>query len=111
MSIKIFIRSIALPLIYLALFSQNLFAQNASIKFDGIDDYIQTNVPPIAGGAARTVEAWIKLTSNTDPNAGGLQNVIVDMGAMTTGSRFTFNVLFGNAIRLEVQERKNSEAK
>ncbi len=103
MSIKIFIRSIALPLIYLALFSQNLFAQNASIKFDGIDDYIQTNVPPIAGGAARTVEAWIKLTSNTDPNAGGLQNVIVDMGAMTTGSRFTFNVLFGNAIRLEVQ--------
>lgn len=100
---KIFIRRITFPLICLALLGQNLFAQNASIKFDGIDDYIQTNVPPIAGGAARTVEAWIKLTSNADPNAGGVQNVIVDMGAMSTGSRFTFNVLFNNAIRLEVQ--------
>jgi Concanavalin A-like lectin/glucanases superfamily len=84
-------------------FVQNLYAQNASINFDGVDDYIQTNVPPIAGGAARTIEAWIKTTANADPNNGGLQNVIVDMGTMATGSRFTFNVLFNNAIRLEVQ--------
>jgi hypothetical protein len=100
---KIFIRRITFIIFFLALLGQNIFAQNASIKFDGIDDYIQTDVPPIAGGAARTVEAWIKLTSNADPNAGGVQNVIVDMGTMSTGSRFTFNVLFNNAIRLEVQ--------
>lgn len=85
------------------LIHQNIYAQNASVKFDGIDDYIQTNVPPIAGGAARTIEAWIKTTSNADPNAGGVQNVIVDMGVQATGSRFTLNVLFNNAIRLEVQ--------
>lgn len=71
--------------------------------FDGVDDYIQTNVHPISGGAARTIEAWIKTTANADPNAGGVQNVIVDMGVMATGTRFTLNVLFGNAIRLEVQ--------
>lgn len=82
---------------------QQAIAQNASVKFDGIDDYIQTDVPPIAGGAARTIEAWIKMTSNADPNAGGVQNVIVDMGVQATGTRFTLNVLFGNAIRLEVQ--------
>lgn len=82
---------------------QNSFGQNASVHFDGTDDYIQTNVPPIASGAARTVEAWIKTTSNTDPNLGGVQNVIVDMGVHSTGNRFTLNVLFNYAIRLEVQ--------
>ncbi len=87
------------------LFSGLLHAQTASqnsLNFDGSDDYIQTGYIGIAGSAARTVEAWIKTTANADPNNGGVQKVITDWGSMATGTRFTFNVLYNNAIRIEV---------
>jgi hypothetical protein len=57
----------------------------------------------ISGTSARTVEAWIQTSANADPNNGGVQQVITDWGSMTTGSRFTFNVLFNNGLRIEVQ--------
>ena len=85
------------------LLSINLNAQNVALNFDGIDDNVTTDILPIAGNTAKTVEAWIKTTSNCDPNNGGVQNVLVDMGQQSTGARFTFNILFSNAIRVEVQ--------
>lgn len=78
------------------------FAQNG-LNFDGTDDFVQTSYYSITGGNARTVEAWIKTTANANPNAGGSQKIIVDWGTFATGQRFTFNILFNNAIRLEAQ--------
>jgi hypothetical protein len=85
------------------LFINQSYSQNVSLNFDGKDDYVVSNYPGISGTSARTVEAWIKTSANCDPNKGGVQNVITDWGTYATGSRFTFNVLFGNAIRIEVQ--------
>lgn len=82
-------------------FSNGLSAQNA-LDFDGVDDYVQTTFPAITGNSARTVEAWINTTANAIPNAGGIQQVITDWGSNYQGGRFTFNVLWSNAIRLEV---------
>lgn len=84
--------------------SQLLMSQ-ASLKFDGINDFIQTTGTPISGSGARTVEAWIKTTKNSLPaNQGGNgQSVIVDWGNNITNGRFTFNILFNNAVRLEIQ--------
>lgn len=73
-----------------------------SIHLDGIDDFAQTTYEGIAGTAARTVEAWIKTTANANPNNGGVQQIITDWGTFVTGGRFTFNVLWNDAIRLEV---------
>lgn len=72
------------------------------LNFDGSDDYVQTGYAGISGTSARTVEAWIKTTANSDPNNGGVQKVITDWGTMNTGSRFTFNLLWNNALRIEV---------
>ena len=77
------------------------FAQNA-LNFDGIDDYVATTYPGISSNNARTVEAWIKTTANCDPGLGGVQQVITDWGTFVTGGRFTFNILWSNAIRIEV---------
>ncbi|WP_053992331.1 LamG domain-containing protein [Mangrovimonas sp. TPBH4] len=71
-------------------------AQNA-LRFDGIDDYIQTDYKGIEGDGARTVEAWIKVKpSNT-------WRFIVDMGSTGPGQRFSFKIN-NNArfIRIEV---------
>lgn len=77
------------------------FSQNG-LSFDGSDDYIQTTYTGVSGGtAARTIEAWIRTTADALPSADG-QQVIADYGSFTNGGRFTFNVLWGNAIRLEV---------
>jgi hypothetical protein len=92
-----------LTLLFLFVLSNNLTAQNAGIHFDGTDDYIMSDIAPIAGNTAKTVEAWIKTTANSNPSAGGVQKVIVEMGLMSTGTRFTFNLLNNNAIRLEVE--------
>jgi hypothetical protein len=92
-----------LTLLFLFVLSNNLTAQNAGIHFDGTDDYIMSDIAPIAGNTAKTVEAWIKTTANGDPNNGGLQKVIIEMGTMATGTRFTLNILYSNAIRIEVQ--------
>ena len=76
-------------------------AQNA-LHFDGIDDHVETTYAGIPGTGARTIEAWINTSANCDPNNGGKQKIIADYGVFTTGGRFTFSILFGNAIRLEV---------
>jgi hypothetical protein len=77
------------------------YAQN-SVQLDGINDIITVNYPGILGNNARTVEAWIKTSANYNPNTGGVQGVISDWGTFTTSNRSTFNVLFNNAIRFEV---------
>lgn len=80
----------------------SLYAQNA-LDFDGVDDVVKTNFVGIQGDAPRSIEAWIKTTANAIPNMGGIQQTIVDWGMFSgQGHRFTFNVLWGNAIRLEV---------
>ncbi|MCK5857436.1 MAG: T9SS type A sorting domain-containing protein [Bacteroidales bacterium] len=86
-------------LVLLSFFSQ---AQNA-LDFDGSNDYVLTTFPGISGSNARTIEAWIKTTSNSVPGSGGgVQHVITDWGTFVTGGRFTFCVLWSNAIRIEV---------
>ncbi len=81
------------------------FAQNGlnffSEEVDG--DYVQTNYNGISGDANRTVEAWIKTDGLFHPGDGGSQGIIVDWGTVGTGQRFTFNVLFNNALRIEIQ--------
>ncbi len=85
----------------LFLYSTLIKGQNA-LSFDGIDDYVQTGYSGIPGGTApRTIEAWIRTTADALPSADG-QQVIADYGSFTTGGRFTLNVLWSNAIRLEV---------
>jgi hypothetical protein len=84
------------------LFAFQVSAQNNALNFDGIDDYVQTSIPSIQGTAARTYEAWIRTTANANPNAGGTQKAIIDMGSFTTGARFTMSLLFNNGIRIEV---------
>ena len=75
--------------------------QNA-LNFDGSNDYVQTGYTGISGNTARTVEAWIKTTVNSDPSTGAAQHVIVDWGTTATGGRFTLNILWGNTLRIEV---------
>ena len=77
------------------------YTQNA-LNFDGVDDYVQTDYGGILGSNARTVEAWIKTTVISNPTDGGVQQIITDWGTFVTGGRFTFNVLWSNAIRVEV---------
>ena len=83
-------------------FAINSNAQNPALSLDGTDDYVQTTYGGITGNSARTVEAWIRTTTLADPGSGGIQNVITDYGSMSTGGRFTFNVLQNNCIRIEV---------
>ncbi len=82
----------------------NLNAQNKGIalNFDGIDDYVLSSYDGILDSSARTMEAWIKTTGNYDPNNGGKQGVIANYGDVKNSTRWTFNVLFNNAIRIEV---------
>jgi len=98
--IKIAIASIAL-----FLSAMESSAQNTALNFDGTNDYVQTTYSGISGNAARSIEAWIKTTGNFVPGAsGGQQGVIADYGtAGSNGTRFTFCVLWANAIRIEVQ--------
>jgi hypothetical protein len=76
-------------------------AQNA-LNFDGVDDYVQTDYDGILGSNARTVEAWINTTALANPGDGGVQQIITDWGTFVTGGRFTFNILWANAIRIEL---------
>jgi hypothetical protein len=84
----------------------SLFAQpipSNALSFDGTDDYVLTTAQGASGNSARTVEAWVKTTANCVPGAGGgVQQTIVDWGVFATSSRFTFNLLWANAPRLEV---------
>ena len=81
-------------------FSISAFAQ-AGLNFDGTDDHITSSFNGISGSADRTIEAWIRTTANSIPGNGG-QKVIANWGTMSIGTRFTFNVLRGNAIRVEI---------
>lgn len=74
--------------------SNVLFAQNG-LNFDGIDDYVTASPVAISGTMNRTVEAWIRT------NIVGTQRVIVDIGQMPLGQRFTLNVLNG-LLRIEI---------
>ncbi len=74
-----------------------------SLSFDGSDDYVMTTAQGASGTSARTVEAWVRTTANCIPGAsGGVQQTILDWGVFATSSRFTFNLLWANAPRLEV---------
>lgn len=84
--------------------SMSLVKGQASLTFDGTDDYVTNTSIPVTSSTSRTIEAWIKTTKNSDQaSAGGQgQSVIVDMGNSTTSwQRFTFNILYGNRLRLE----------
>src|SRR5690606_10816964 len=81
--------------------ASDLQAQQTGLNFDGGGDYIQTNYSGVTGSGARTVEAWIRTTKDSNPGAGG-QSVIVDWGSLTNGMRFTFNILWNNALRIEI---------
>lgn len=72
-----------------------IVAQNA-LDFDGTNDYIQTNITSLTGTANRTVEAWIKTTGTVSS-----QQVLVGMGTMPLGTRFTLNVL-NSKLRIEI---------
>ena len=80
--------SICIPLLMMA---QN---QNA-LDFDGTNDYVETDFAGISGTGSRTVEAWIKTPYLAT------QQVITDWGSMTTGQRFTFNMIAGK-LRCEI---------
>ena len=69
-------------------------AQNG-LAFDGTDDYIQTSYTGITGNMNRTIEAWIKTSTNTS------QEIIVEMGTMPLGTRFTLNVR-NSFLRIEI---------
>ncbi|WP_053977172.1 LamG-like jellyroll fold domain-containing protein [Mangrovimonas xylaniphaga] len=79
------------------------FNKRTGLHFDGVDDYVQGTTIPVAGNGARTVEAWVRTTKDSQPaSAGGDgQSVICDWGYSSSGQRFTFNLLWSNGIRLE----------
>ena len=96
-----YVYSTVISILTILFISSSSFSQNG-IQFDGVNDIIATNYSGISGSAPRTVEAWIKTTANCNPSAGGTQDVILDWGSSSTGGRFTFCILWANAIRLEV---------
>lgn len=73
-----------------------------ALHFDGVNDFVATTCDGVSGNGARTVEAWINTTANCVPNAGGIQQVILDWGTFVTGGRFTLNLLWSNSVRIEV---------
>lgn len=81
----------------------SLVKRQASLNFDGINDYVSNTSIPVTGTGSRTIEAWIKTTKNSDQtSAGGRgQSAIVDLGGTGTVQRFTFNVFYGNRLRIE----------
>lgn len=95
-------KQLASLLLFLCIFGSFSFAQNRALNLDGTDDYIQTSFSGISGSAARTVEAWIRTSANANPSNGGIQQIITDWGNSSTGARFTLNVLWSNALRIEV---------
>ena len=86
------------------IYSSFSYSQNDNaLHFDGVDDYVTTTKSSIQGNAARTFEAWVRTDENCIPGAaGGVQQVIADMGTFSNGKRFTFNLLWSNSIRVEI---------
>ena len=90
-----------LLLTLLLFLTSEISAQNRALSLN-TNDFVQTTFSSISGNSSRTVEAWIKTTANCVPNAGGVQQTIVDWGTFLTGQRFTVNLLWANALRIEV---------
>ncbi len=86
--------------LYLLLISFFASAQTG-LNFDGNDDYMSSASTGVSGASERTIEAWIRTTANAIPGQGG-QRVIANWGSMTLGMRYTFCVLWNNAIRIEI---------
>lgn len=79
------------------LFAGTLFAQNG-LDFDGVNDYVSAPSGGPTGTSNRTVECWIKTSTNI-----ATQQVLVDWGAMSpNGARFTLNVIYNGKLRIEV---------
>lgn len=78
------------------------FAQTVGLNFDGTDDVVQTKYSGIANNGARSIEAMIRTKANCDPNNKGRQHIIADYGVAKTGGRFTFNIMYNNAPRIEI---------
>ena len=72
-----------------------LTAQNG-LDFDGSNDHVQTNITTLTGSTSRTIEAWIKTAGTVTT-----QQIIVGMGTMPLGTRFTLNVL-NSKLRIEI---------
>ena len=79
----------------LLLFGTNEAVGQNGLHFDGVNDYVSANSLGSLGNSPRTVEAWIRTSVS------GTQRVIVDMGLMPLGQRFTLNVLNG-LLRIEI---------
>jgi len=83
--------------LFLALFSLSTIAQNG-LNLDGVNDYVLSPVGGPTGTGNRTVECWIKTSTNI-----ATQQVILDYGVMTpNGSRFTLNLVDFGKLRIEV---------
>ncbi len=93
--------NLSLTLLYLFCSLPLIGQAQTGLNFDGTDDYISSSFSGISGNNDRTIEAWIRTTANAIPGQGG-QKVIANWGTMATGTRFTFNILWSNAIRLEI---------
>lgn len=86
--------------LFLWLIAEKAIGQNG-LNFVGTSssgNWVNTNQPPLTGNSARTVEAWIKMSSATSTT----QQVILDMGSTATGGRFTLNVISGQYLRIEI---------
>ncbi|MGB1039229.1 MAG: LamG domain-containing protein, partial [Bacteroidia bacterium] len=96
------LKSIFTGLLLVTLFGASAQVTQNSLHFDGTNDHVQTTYDGISLSNARTVEAWIKTTANSLPS-GGQQRVIADYGStFPNGSRFTLNLLWNNAPRVEI---------
>jgi hypothetical protein len=72
------------------LLSVTLFGQNNySMSFDGVDDYVQTNLDGPAGNSARTFQFWLKTNNLFDPN--GAANGLIAYGSETFEQLFEIN--------------------
>ncbi len=95
-------RLLFIHLLLFNIFQINTISSQNGLSFDGVDDYVQTTFSGMSGATTPiTIEAWIRTAADALPSANG-QQVITDFGSFVTGGRFTFNVLWANAIRLEV---------
>ena len=81
----------------LSLCASLAFGQNA-LDFDGVNDYVFAAAGGPTGTANRTVECWMKTSTNI-----ATQQVLVDWGTMSpNGARFTLNVIYNGKLRIEV---------
>ena len=83
-------------LLILSVFLSPVFAQK-SLLLNGSTQYATSTSGGPTGTSSRTVECWIRSSTNI-----ATQQVMVDMGNMTTGRRFTFNLIYNGKIRIEV---------